>query len=117
MTVVTSEPGAGAATVESTIDLSGDDLGLSTALHIREAAKRALDEGATHYTTRPGLDPLRQAVAEKLQRVNGVTVDAQREVLITCGTQEALFVALHLLLERGDEVLIPQPARPAYAAI
>jgi aspartate/methionine/tyrosine aminotransferase len=106
-------PAAGRAT----IDLSGDDLGLPTPAHVREAAKRALDEGATHYTTRPGLDPLRRAVAEKLQRVNGVAVDPQREVLITCGAQEALFVALHLVLERGDVVLIPQPTRPDYAAI
>jgi aspartate/methionine/tyrosine aminotransferase len=105
------------ATGRDTIDLSGDDLGLPTPVHIREAAKRALDEGATHYTTRPGLDPLRRAVAEKLQRVNGVAVDPQREVLITCGAQEALFVALHLVLERGDVALIPQPARPDYAAI
>lgn len=99
------------------IDLAGESLGLPTAAHVREAAKRALDEGATHYTTRPGLDPLRRAVAEKLRRQNGVHCDAEGEVLITCGTQEALFVALHLLLERGDEALIPQPARPAYAAI
>lgn len=104
-------------TVPSLIDLSGEDLGLPTPAHVTAAAKRALDEGATHYTTRPGLDPLRRAVAEKLRRDSGVIVDAQREVLITCGTQEALFVTLHVLLAHGDEVLVPQPARPAYAAI
>src|SRR5579864_361973 len=84
------------------IDLSGDDLGLPTAPHVREAAKRALDDGATHYTTRPGLNPLREAVSRKLREENGVLVDPQTEVIITCGTQEALFVALHVLLEAGD---------------
>lgn len=99
------------------IDLTGTDLGLPTPPHVREAAKRALDEGATHYTTRPGLDSLRAAVAAKLDRVNGIQVDPTREILITCGTQEALFVALHFLLQPGDEILIPEPANPAYAAI
>ncbi|HWE60470.1 MAG TPA: pyridoxal phosphate-dependent aminotransferase [Chloroflexota bacterium] len=101
----------------ATIDLSGADLGLPTPRHVREAAKQALDAGATHYTTRPGLDALRQAVAEKLQRVNGLTADPAREVLITCGTQEALFVTLHALLQPGDQILVPQPANPAYSAI
>jgi aspartate/methionine/tyrosine aminotransferase len=104
-------------TTRPVIDLSGTDLGLPTPLHVREAAKRALDAGATHYTTRPGLDALRQAVAEKLRARNGINVDPAREVLITCGTQEALFVALHAVLRPGDSVLVPQPANPAYAAI
>ncbi len=99
------------------IDLSGADLGLATSVHVREAAKRALDEGATHYTTRPGLDSLRQAVAAKLAHDNGITVNPNGEVLITCGSQEALFVSLHVLLNPGDQVLIPHPANPAYAAI
>ncbi len=99
------------------IDLSGADLGLATPVHVREAAKVALDEGATHYTTRPGLDALRQAVAVKLADMNGITVKPDGEVLITCGSQEALFVSLHVLLSPGDHVLIPQPANPAYAAI
>jgi aspartate/methionine/tyrosine aminotransferase len=99
------------------IDLSGADLGLATPLHVREAAKRALDEGATHYTTRPGLDALRQAVAAKLAQANGIRFKPDGEVLITCGSQEALFVSLHVLLNPGDQVLIPQPANPAYAAI
>lgn len=99
------------------IDLTGADLGLPTPPHVREAAKQALDAGATHYTTRPGLDALRVAVAEKLHRVNSIQVDPAREVLITCGTQEALFVSLRFLLQRGDEILIPEPANPAYAAI
>ena len=99
------------------IDLSGLDLGLPTPQHVREAAKQALDAGATHYTTRPGLDALRQAVAEKLQRVNGLTVDPASEVLITCGTQEALFVTLHTLLQPGDQILVSQPANPVYGAI
>jgi len=120
MTVIVDQsapPAAPATAHTARIDLAGTDLGLPTPPHVREAAKRALDEGATHYTTRPGLDSLRAAVAEKLDRVNGIRVDPTREILITCGTQEALFVALHFLLRHGEEILIPEPANPAYAAI
>jgi aspartate/methionine/tyrosine aminotransferase len=104
-------------TAPSVIDLSGDDLGLPTAPHIGEAAKQALDEGATHYTTRPGLDPLREAVARKLRASNDIRVDPQSEIIITSGTQEALFIALHVLLEPGDEALVPRPSRPSYGEI
>ena len=96
------------------IDLSGERLGLESAPHVREAAKRALDEGATHYTTRPGLNPLRAAIADKLGRENGIHVHPEREVLVTCGTREALFVALHVLLEKGDHAVVAAPASPLY---
>jgi aspartate/methionine/tyrosine aminotransferase len=96
------------------IDLRADRLGLATAAHVRDAAKQALDDGETHYTTRPGLNPLRHAIAEKLERENGIRVHAEREVLVTCGTREALFVALHVLLERGDDVVVNGPAPRLY---
>ncbi len=99
------------------INLAQEHLGFATPPEACEAAKRALDAGATHYTTRPGLDPLRAAVSEKLRRDNGITVDPKAEVLITCGAQEALFVVLHVLLSSGDEVIVPQPANPTYAAL
>ena len=99
------------------IDLSGDRLGLATAPHVREAAKRALDAGETHYTTRPGLNPLRHAIAEKLERENAIRVHPEREVLVTCGTREALFVALHVLLERGDQVVVAGPAARLYREV
>jgi aminotransferase len=99
------------------IDLSRDRLGLPTAQHVREAAKRALDDGETHYTTRPGLNPLRRAIAAKLAQENQIQVDAEREVLVTCGTREALFVALHVLLERGDRAVVTGPSSPLYRSV
>ena len=99
------------------IDLSGDRLGLPTAQPVRDAARQALDDGETHYTTRPGLNPLRRAIAAKLERENGIHVDAEREVLVTCGTREALFVALHVLLERGDQAVVTGPSSPLYRSV
>lgn len=99
------------------IDLRDGRLDVQTPAHVREAAQRALEDGATHYTTRPGLNPLRSAIASKLERENGLRVHPEREVLVTCGAREALFVALHVLLERGDELLIAAPAPRSYGEI
>jgi aspartate/methionine/tyrosine aminotransferase len=101
----------------SLIDLSGDRLALESPSHVREAAMRALEDGATHYTTRPGLNPLRAAIAKKLDAENGVRVHPEREVLVTSGAREALFVALHVLLEQSDEAVITGPAPRVYGDI
>src|SRR5262249_3546192 len=116
MSVVASSDASGSAQARRrrVIDLRGDRLGLPTAPHVRQAASQALADGETHYTTRPGLNPLRRAIADKLARENGITVHPEREVLVTCGTREALFVALHVLLERGDEAVVTGPAPRLY---
>lgn len=116
MSTIARPDGSGSARTRRPrpIDLRGDRLGLATAPHVREAAKQALDDGETHYTTRPGLNPLRRAIAEKLERENGIRVHAEREVLVTSGTREALFVALHVLLERGDQAVVAGPAPRLY---
>ncbi|MHB1571241.1 MAG: pyridoxal phosphate-dependent aminotransferase [Solirubrobacteraceae bacterium] len=95
------------------IELSGDRITLATAVEVREAAKAALDAGATHYTDRPGIPELREAVAVKLAGANAVAVTPADEVLITCGVQEALFLAVQVLAGAGDEVIVTGPALPA----
>lgn len=99
----------------SPIDLSSDRFEAISPAHVREAAKSALDAGETHYTTRPGLIPLRQAIAERHAKATEVTVDPLHQVLVTCGEEEALFVAIHTLVGPGDEVLVvgPSPASDA----
>ena len=76
------------------IDVSRPSVSTATPLAVREAAKAALDAGATHYTDRPGVADLREAVAIKLAETNRVAVAPADEVLITCGVQEALYLAL-----------------------
>jgi aspartate/methionine/tyrosine aminotransferase len=97
-------------TVSTTIDLSAPRLSLTTSVAVREAAKAALDAGATHYTDRPGIADLREAVALKLAEVNRIAVAPADEVLITCGIQEALFLALQVLAGTGNEVIVTGPA-------
>ena len=113
----TASPAAPPTRRRRLIDLRDDRLDLPTPVHVREAAQRALAEGATHYTTRPGLNPLRAAIASKLERENDLRVHPESEVLVTCGAREALFVALHVLLERGDQLLVPAPAPRLYREV
>ncbi len=77
---------------------------------MREAGKRAIDEGFTHYSPATGFDELREAVAEKLRRDNGISCDYENEILITPGSSSGIFLAMLALLDPGDEVLVPDPA-------
>ncbi len=80
--------------------------GASLPPNVIAAAIDALDRGETHYTDRPGIPELRAWVARHLQARFAVTVDPA-EVTITCGSTEARFVCLTLLLEAGGAVLCP----------
>ena len=80
-----------------------------TPAHVKAAACKALDEGHVHYTHNRGILPLRKAVADSLQRQNGLTYDPDTEIMITAGAQEALMLCMHATLNPGDEVLVPSP--------
>lgn len=94
------------------LDLSQDYAEVDAPPHVRAAAKEALDRGETHYTDRPGVPALRQAVAERLLTEQGVDVGGKNGVVITCGGREALFIAVQNLVQPGDRVLVA-PLRPA----
>ncbi len=87
-----------------------------TPAHIKEAAKRALDAGRVHYTSNYGIPELRSAIAEKLERDNGLRYDPESEILVTVGAAEAIFDAFLAFLDPGDEVLFPEPSWLNYAA-
>jgi aspartate aminotransferase len=76
--------------------------------HIKAAAIQAIHEGFTKYTASGGIDELKDAVAIKLKRDNGLEY-ARDQVLISCGGKHSLFNVFQALLEPGDEVLIPSP--------
>ena len=81
--------------------------------HVIAAAKTAMDAGKTRYTSVNGIPELREAIAAKLQRENGLTY-APEAVTVTSGGKQALFNALFALLDPGDEVLIPSPYWVSY---
>ena len=94
------------------LNLGEPDFG--TPAPIREAAKRAIDDGFTHYTHDAGIPELRAALAGKLAAFNGMTVDPEREVKVTAGSQEALYLTLATILRPGDEVIVLEPYYPHY---
>jgi len=85
-----------------------------TPAHIIEAATRAMKGGRTRYPDNRGEIVLRQAVAEKLSRENGVTYDPGTEILVTTGATLGIHSALLALLNEDDEVLVPDPIYDAY---
>jgi aminotransferase len=96
------------------VSLGRGDPDLPTPAHIIEAAKRALDGGATHYTHWQGRPDLRDAVAEKCRRDYGADVHGG-QVIITAGAQEAMYVAFQTLLDPGDEALLADRHYTSYS--
>lgn len=88
-----------------------------TPTNIKEAAKKALDQGVTAYSSNFGDIRLRRAIAEKLDRMNHLKVDPTKEIMVTCGGEEAVAAALFALLEKGDEVLIADPSYIPYSSL
>ena len=87
-----------------------------TPVHIKEAAKKALDAGATKYTQVEGTPQLRKAVAAWFARAHGFEV-TPGEVIVSVGAKQAIFNAFHALLDEGDEVILPAPYWVSYSEI
>ncbi|GIU77509.1 MAG: aminotransferase [Bryobacteraceae bacterium] len=87
-----------------------------TPVHIREAAKAALDQGWTHYGPTQGLPELREAIAAYVSRTRGIEVDAGR-VCVVPGGKPIIFFSMLALLEPGDEVIYPNPSFPIYESM
>jgi aspartate/methionine/tyrosine aminotransferase len=95
------------------IHLEQGEPDFKTPRHIVEAARAAMEEGFTHYTSIPGMLELREAIADKLSRENGIDADPT-QITMTTGTQEAMMVTALALLDPGEEALILDPYYPSY---
>ena len=96
------------------IDLGAGEPDFDTPAFIRQAAKRALDEGATRYTAVEGILPLRQAIADAANEQNACEPVTPADVVVTTGSKQALFNACFALFGEEDEVLVPTPAWTSY---
>jgi tyrosine/nicotianamine family aminotransferase len=81
--------------------------------HIRQALCEAVEEGANSYSPSEGLPELRQAIAEKEERINKVSISAEN-VIVTSGISEGIQMMMAALINEGDEILLPGPAYPPY---
>ena len=95
------------------INLSVGEPDFDTPEHIKEAAKRAIDDNFTHYPPVPGYMELRKAISRKLQEENGVTF-APEQVVVSAGAKHSLSNVIYALINPGDEVIIPTPAWVSY---
>jgi len=95
------------------ISLCAGEPDFDTPEHIRAAAISAIDNGHTRYTQVAGLRTLREAIARKYQRENGLDVSWQ-DTLVCSGGKQVIFNALAATLNEGDEVVIPAPYWVSY---
>jgi aspartate aminotransferase len=82
--------------------------------HIRAAATQAIAEGFTHYTPVSGIAELRQAVADKFRKYNNLPYQANN-IVISTGAKQSLINAIMVLVNPGDEVIMPVPFWVSYA--
>lgn len=99
--------------MENVISLGIGEPDFDTPQVIKEAAKRALDEGYTHYTPNAGIPEFREAIAEYYRTHYKVDVSPE-DIIVTAGAYEATYLAFETLLEEGDDVIIPDPAFVSY---
>lgn len=85
--------------------------------HVKEAAKRAIDQNQSYYTGMSGLLTLRQAASDFVKEKYQLDYAPKNEILVTIGATEALSATLTAILEEGDKVLLPAPAYPGYEPI
>ena len=89
----------------------------TTPNHIKEAAKKAIDQNQSYYTGMSGLIALRQAASDFVREKYQLDYAPENEILVTIGATEALSATLTAILEEGDKVLLPAPAYPGYEPI
>jgi aspartate aminotransferase len=104
------------ATGRSVIHLEIGEPDFDTPANIRQAAQRALDQGATHYTPTVGIPELRAAIAADATIRKGFSVTPDR-VVVTPGGKPVMFFAILALVSEGDEVIYPDPGFPIYESM
>lgn len=88
-----------------------------TPWHIREAGIRSLEDGHTYYTSNSGLIELRNEISDYMLRRFNLKYCPKEEIVITVGGSEGIDLCLRALINRGDEVLIPEPTFVCYSPI
>jgi aspartate aminotransferase len=88
----------------------------ATPEHIVEAAVRALRDGHTHYTPAAGIREAREAIAEHVGALRGISVDPD-DVVITPGAKPVMFFLMMALINPGDDVIVPDPGFPIYDSV
>ncbi len=102
------------AEMQDAISLGVGEPDFDTPWHIREEGIYSLERGRTFYTSNSGLRELKEEISAYLERQYEVRYDPGSEVMVTVGGSEAIDLAMRVMLEPGEEVLIPQPSYVSY---
>lgn len=106
-----------AAEMENVISLTIGEPDFSTPWHIRQAGIKTLEDGKTWYSANAGMIRLREAIAAYCERHFSLSYDPKDEIIVTVGGSEAIDLSLRVLLQAGDEVLVPEPSFVCYAPL
>jgi len=98
------------------INLSLGEPDFDTPIHVREAAKKAIDDGYSHYTPISGFSELREIISQKFKRED--TLDyTPSQIVVSTGAKQAIANVVLSLVNEGDEVIIPKPYWVSYIEI
>ncbi|MCA1786953.1 MAG: pyridoxal phosphate-dependent aminotransferase, partial [Desulfobacteraceae bacterium] len=103
--------------IDGVVNLGIGQPDFDTPVHIRDAAKAALDQGYTRYPPASGFADLRAVVAKKLAKENKIQADPDSEIFISVGAMQGIFNIMLHLLNKGDEVLVVDPGYDYYSQI
>lgn len=95
------------------VDLSVGEPDFPTPSHIKDAAKRAVDENFTKYTANEGILPLRKAIAERLMEEHQLSYSPE-EIIVSCGAKHAIYNLMMAVVNDRDEVIVPAPYWVSY---
>ncbi len=95
------------------IALGAGEPDFNTPLHILEAAKNAMDEGLTKYTPAGGILPLKESIISKFEHDQNISYNSD-EIIVCTGAKHALYTLFQVILDEGDEVIIPTPYWVSY---
>ena len=98
------------------VDLSVGEPDFNTPEHIKEAAKRAIEENWSHYTPVPGYLELRETICRKLKRDNGLAYTPQ-QIVVSTGAKQSIANVMLSILDDDDEIIIPTPYWVSYSEI
>tara|TARA_B100000609_G_C17214835_1_gene436019 strand:- start:403 stop:1533 length:1131 start_codon:yes stop_codon:yes gene_type:complete len=99
---------------EDVLVLTVGEPDFDTPQYIKDAAKKAIDSGATKYTSVDGTPELKEAIINKFKNENELSFEPN-EIIVSAGCKQSIFNMLQVLIDDGDEVVIPQPYWVSYA--
>ncbi len=104
------------ATKPGAINLGIGEPDFNVPQNIKDAMKKSIDNNETQYTPNKGYIELREEIAKKFKKDNEITTDPEN-VIVTVGASEALYVSTQAFVEKGDEVILPNPSFLLYEAV